>query len=126
MTRLLGCAVCDRGFHGRSDALYCSSACRQKAHRARMARRIAASQGQQEPSLSPRSALVKPDVARIIERAREQQRRAHELCRIAEEALQECRESRRQLMAVRWLVRSRVSAPAPPRVVGGMIVRESG
>lgn len=36
------CVVCGGVFHGRVDAVYCSPACRQKAHRARTARRIAA------------------------------------------------------------------------------------
>ena len=29
------CAVCNTEFHGRADAAYCSTACRQKAYRAR-------------------------------------------------------------------------------------------
>jgi len=34
----LRCCVCGTRFHGRSDACYCSGACRQKAYRARIAR----------------------------------------------------------------------------------------
>jgi hypothetical protein len=126
VTGLLGCAVCGDGFYGRSDAVYCSPACRQKAHRARVALRLAALEGQQRPVASARSAFEKPDVAAIIERAREQQRRAHELCRIAEETLQECLKSQRQLMAVRWLTRTGTAAPAEAEHVSDMIARESG
>jgi len=34
----LRCCVCRAPFYGRSDACYCSGACRQKAYRARVAR----------------------------------------------------------------------------------------
>jgi hypothetical protein len=119
VTGLRRCGVCGYGFHGRSDALYCSSACRQKAHRARTALRIA--EGHQQRS--PRPAFDKPDVAAIIERARVQQRRARELCRIAEATLQECRESQQQMMAVRWLKRTSTAAPGH---VSDMVARKSG
>ena len=35
---ILRCCVCRAPFYGRSDACYCSGACRQKAYRARVAR----------------------------------------------------------------------------------------
>ena len=35
------CRVCGTTFYGRADARYCCGACRQKAHRARTARRAA-------------------------------------------------------------------------------------
>jgi signal transduction histidine kinase len=35
------CNMCGTDFNGRTDAVYCSSACRQKAHRARMADHLA-------------------------------------------------------------------------------------
>lgn len=49
--------------------------------------------------------LIKPDVARTIRRAREQQDRAHELLRTAADTLRESGASYRQLVAVRRLTR---------------------
>jgi hypothetical protein len=44
----LRCCVCRAPFYGRSDACYCSGACRQKAYRSRIARRTF-----DEPALQP-------------------------------------------------------------------------
>jgi hypothetical protein len=106
--------MCGADFGGRSDAVYCSSACRQKAHRARTARRIA--ELQREPGRRP--ALVKPDVAGTIARARVEQRRAHELSRIVADTLAACAESQAQLNSVVWLRRAR-AASADLRAPGG-------
>jgi len=50
------CAVCGTGVQGRSDTLYCSSACRQKAFRTRAAARftaaLAASPDGADPTVS--------------------------------------------------------------------------
>lgn len=77
------CGICGSAFHARSDAIYCSSACRQRAHRARTAERIAPHDG-----LLPRRGhtvrvITKPDVARTIQRARREVERAHALRRAA-------------------------------------------
>jgi IS5 family transposase len=91
MAVLVTCSVCGVGFHARSDAIYCSAACRQKAHRARMARRIAAG-------------AVRPEIARTVQRAREEQRRARELCRAAADALRESVASHQRLIASPWVM----------------------
>jgi hypothetical protein len=90
------CAVCRTGFSARSDAVYCSSACRQKAHRARTARRIADLRARvvrtTRPVLSDPNAAGKSlqrAAAGSIQRAREQVQRSRELCRISTERLQQ-------------------------------------
>lgn len=45
----LRCCVCRAPFYGRSDACYCSGACRQKAYRSRIARRTFKEPGLQQP-----------------------------------------------------------------------------
>jgi hypothetical protein len=102
--------MCGTAFGARSDAVYCSSACRQKAHRARAARRIAELQWRR----GTRRVLVKPDVAGTIARARLEQRRARELSRIATDILKASAESHEQLNSVVWLHRARSTATAPP------------
>ena len=102
--------MCGADFGGRSDAVYCSSACRQKAHRARTARRIA----ELEWRPGRRRALVKPDVAGTIARARVEQRRAHELSRIVADTLAACAESQAQLNSVVWLRRARAASAELP------------
>jgi hypothetical protein len=108
------CGVCGTGFHARAGAIYCSSACRQKAHRARTALRVAGLEARQPAMRSTRRAFVKPDVAGTIERARQEQCRARELCRTSAEALRESAESHQKLMAVQWLTRAGSATPAPP------------
>jgi glutathione S-transferase len=78
---LLTCGVCGIGFRGRSDARYCSSACRQKAHRDRTARRIAGLAEQRQSGAGAARAIIKPDVAGAIKRAADERRRARALCR---------------------------------------------
>jgi hypothetical protein len=95
MTDLLTCGGCGIGFRGRSDAIYCSSACRQKAHRARTARRIAALAEPRSPRTRPQRRLSKPDVAVTIERARREQSRSRELCRAAADTLRQTIASQR-------------------------------
>jgi hypothetical protein len=58
--------------------------------------------------------LVKPDVAGTIARARVEQRRAHELTRIAADTLAACAESQAQLKSVVWLRRARAAAAELP------------
>ncbi|MGA8328902.1 MAG: hypothetical protein WB777_06375 [Mycobacterium sp.] len=114
MAEPLTCEMCGAGFSARSDAVYCSSACRQKAHRARTLLRTAdpaLPRGRRRPT--PR-VLVKPDVAGTIARARVQQRRAHELCRTAEEILRASAESHEHLKSVVWLRRARIPAVEQP------------
>ncbi len=113
MVEPLTCEICGAGFSARSDAVYCSSACRQKAHRARTALRTADWEWRQGPRRPTPRVLVKPDVAGTIARARVQQRRARELCRTAEEILRASAESHEQLKSVVWLRRARTAAPEP-------------
>lgn len=113
MVESLSCEMCGAGFSARSDAVYCSSACRQKAHRARTALRTADWELRQGPRRPTPRVLVKPDVAGTIARARLQQRRARELCRTAEEILRASAESHEQLKSVVWLRRARVAAAQP-------------
>jgi hypothetical protein len=95
--------MCGVGFRGRSDAMYCSSACRQKAHRARTARRIAGQVGPERPTTRAARAIIKPDVAAVIQRAQGEQRRARELRRSARDTLRESVAVNWRLTAVRWL-----------------------
>jgi hypothetical protein len=88
--------MCGTGFSARSDAVYCSSACRQKAHRARTARRIADLRARvvrtTRPVLADPNAAGKSlqrAAAGSIQRAREQVQRSRELCRISTERLQQ-------------------------------------
>ncbi|MGZ4582837.1 MAG: hypothetical protein ACXVYI_00500 [Mycobacterium sp.] len=91
---LMTCSLCGTGFSARSDAVYCSPACRQKAHRARTSRRTAElrerlttlSRGRGVPETS-RS--LQRAVARSMQRAHEQVNRSRELCRLSQLRLQE-------------------------------------
>jgi hypothetical protein len=80
------CAVCGIDFSARSDAVYCSSACRQKAYRARTARRMAALTARLRHT--SRRALIRQDVARTLQSSRQQIEQSRELCRTAVERLQ--------------------------------------
>ncbi|OBH15782.1 hypothetical protein A9X04_12945 [Mycobacterium sp. E3247] len=111
------CAVCGAGFSARSDALYCTSACRQRAHRARSARRTA--ELRETVRRSARTARGTPsDVARSlqrsaadsVERARRQVDRSRELCRVSALRLQES-DAIRQASPENW-----ASASRPERV----------
>ncbi|OBG69499.1 hypothetical protein A9X05_04980 [Mycobacterium sp. E3298] len=90
------CAMCGAGFSARADAVYCSPACRQKAHRVRAARRTAAlretlrrrsATGAGAYSASTRSLQL--SVASSMQRSRQQLDRARELCRVSALRLQE-------------------------------------
>jgi hypothetical protein len=90
------CAVCGTDFRGRSDAVYCSSACRQREHRARTARRTAILRlraGHVAAPVVTRSeeayASMRRSVARSLERAREQVDRSRELCRTSTERVEQ-------------------------------------
>jgi hypothetical protein len=100
MAAQLTCGVCGVGFYARSDAIYCSSACRQKAHRARMARRIAGLAGRHRPRARSVRVVTKPDVAGTVQRARHEQHRARELCRTAADTVRHTVASRRRLWDV--------------------------
>jgi hypothetical protein len=82
----------------------------QKAHRTRTAQRIA----KLEWRPGRRRVIVRPDVALTIGRARAEQRRAHELTRIAADILQASAESQAQLKSVVWLRRARAAAAELP------------
>ncbi len=82
--------------------MYCSSACRQKAHRARTTRRIAGRAGRERPPTRTARAIIKPDVAAAIQLAQREQRRASELRRTATDTLRESVAVHRRLAAVRW------------------------
>jgi hypothetical protein len=109
----LNCSSCGIGFRGRADAIYCSSACRQKAHRGRTARRIAALAEQQRSGPLRRPTVIRPDVAGTIQRAYELQRRARERCRAAADALLQVLASQRRSRN-RSSVRARSTTPTPP------------
>jgi hypothetical protein len=101
------CALCGTGFSARSDAIYCSSACRQKAHRARTARRIAAL-GERLRQAS-RPAPIKLDAAKAqrrspassLQRARERIDKSHQLCAMSEQRIQRATAIRQQLANLR-------------------------
>lgn len=83
------CGICGVVFHGRSDAIYCSPACRQKAHRTRTAERTAAHDLGFLRKPRPVRVITKPDVAGTIQRARREVQRAQELCCTATGYLQD-------------------------------------
>ncbi|EFG76361.1 hypothetical protein HMPREF0591_3726 [Mycobacterium parascrofulaceum ATCC BAA-614] len=110
--RGMTCAVCGAGFTARSDALYCSSACRQKAHRARSARRAAALREIVRRSF-PASRSTHSDAGRSLQlaaatsvrRAREQVDRSRELCRAAALRLEQS-DAVREQVSKQWAARS--------------------
>ncbi len=102
------CAVCGVGFTGRRDAVYCSSACRQKAHRARTAGRLDALQQRPAKGSGP-DPLRREDarslqcaVADSLRVARERVERSRELCRLSEERLRQCSTARQRLDRQYW------------------------
>ena len=117
---LTTCSVCGTDFSARSDAVYCSSACRQKAHRARIARRTAALRESLKRSSGP--ARVASDanrslrlaVAGSLQRAREQVDRSRELCRVSERRVREGEAIRQQFVidqASSWTLPKRAPWP---------------
>ncbi|APE15929.1 hypothetical protein BOH72_12590 [Mycobacterium sp. WY10] len=64
--RQVRCWKCDTPFYGRADARYCSNACRQKAHRERVARGAAEKHG------------TAPDLSDLVIQARATRRRARQ------------------------------------------------
>ncbi|ORW29168.1 hypothetical protein AWB91_24380 [Mycobacterium paraense] len=82
------CSMCGGAFSARSDAVYCSPACRQKAHRARTAQRTAVLREALRRS-SGAAGSLRPSVAGAVQRAREQVDRSRELCRDTERRLRE-------------------------------------
>jgi hypothetical protein len=83
-----GCAVCSATLTGRADAIYCSSACRQKAHRVRTAQ--------------PR--LQSADTVELINRARAAQLQSRRICREAVQRRGELITAIQQLATARHLV----------------------
>ena len=81
------CAVCGTDFPGRSDAVYCSSACRQKAHRVRTAVRIANLNDRVKQSFG--RTLAKRDVAASRQHVQDVMNRSRELCLTAAERMQQ-------------------------------------
>ncbi len=88
---MLHCLLCAAPFHGRSDAVYCSSACRQKAYRTRTARRLAA------VATPPRSRRP-VSVAIALRRAELARQRSIQVCRVSAERLEALGETRRRLL----------------------------
>lgn len=97
------CGVCDIRFRGRSDAVYCSPACRQKAHRSRTARRIAdlVDPWGRPPGIG--QPVMRREIVETVRRARDEQRRARKLCRDAAAA------QRRSLAAQRLTTARRLT-----------------
>lgn len=89
--------MCGAGFSARADAVYCSSACRQKAHRARSARRVEVLRQNvvRRATASEQSRSLQRTVAGSMQRARQQLDRSRELCRVSELRLQESAALRR-------------------------------
>ena len=88
----LTCFICGNGFYGRSDAVYCSPACRQKAHRARLARR------------------TKPNVAGSAQRAQQALDRARALCRAAADHLEQATATQQEIIQ-RYSIRVATTPP---------------
>lgn len=112
MIELLTCGGCGIGFRGRSDAIYCSSACRQKAHRGRTARRVAALAEPRPARVRPQRKVGKPEVSSAIERAQRERRRARELCRAAADTVRLTVASQQAAAADRETRGSSVASPS--------------
>lgn len=82
------CSMCGGDFSARSDAIYCSPACRQKAHRARTAQRTALLREALSRS-SGAAGSLRPSVAATLQRARDQVDRSRELRQTSERRLRE-------------------------------------
>jgi hypothetical protein len=87
--------VCGNGFHARSDAEYCSSACRPKAHPVRTAYRISGLADRRH-----RHAALHTTVGAALQRAQHEYARALDLRRLAADTL-------KQVVAARQLLTSR-------------------
>jgi hypothetical protein len=110
------CGACGTGFSGRSDAVYCSAACRQKAHRTRTARRVAnlreRARGDFPRSLNRIEATaLRQAVAESLVRARQQVDWSRELCRTSAERM-----ARGAAIARRFGGTEATTAPANPEV----------
>lgn len=88
--------MCATSFVARKDAIYCSSACRQKAHRARTARRIAGlGRVSQRSQVNPDSAKsVQLAAADSMQRARQRINHSLELCRTSAKRIQQATDLR--------------------------------
>ncbi|ORA41687.1 hypothetical protein BST20_01110 [Mycobacterium branderi] len=93
MATTLTCSICGTSFQARADARYCSPACRQKAHRARHAQRVAASAG------GPTHMTVEIDTGGAIQRARKALARSRELRRAARDTVQRATATRQRIAA---------------------------
>ncbi len=94
--------MCGADSSKRCDAVHCSAACRQKAHRARSARRIGALQERPAERAVPQpirreaAGLLQRAVADSLRRAHERVERSRELRRLSEERLRYCAAARQQ------------------------------
>ena len=84
---VVSCVVCGTRFPARSDAVYCSSACRQKAHRVRTAERLAELSDRVKHSVGSR--LTKKEVAASRQHVENVMRRSRDLCLTAAERVQQ-------------------------------------
>jgi hypothetical protein len=84
---VVSCAVCGTSFPARSDAVYCSSACRQKAHRVRTAERLAELSDRVKHSVGSR--LTKKEVAASRQHVENVMRRSRDLCLTAADRVQQ-------------------------------------
>jgi hypothetical protein len=109
------CAVCATHFSARSDALYCSSACRQKAHRTRTAQRIADLSARAAQPRRP--AAAKRDPAVSGQHVRELLSRSQELCLIAAEHMRQAATIQERRKNGRTTGTS-TGQVAPPTVIG--------
>lgn len=93
---MLVCAVCSAGFYGRSDAVYCSAACRQKAHRARTAEGLAALASRRRLGTHPQRSVSRADLHATRRRAHAAVDRARELCGVSAEQLRRAQGAQQQ------------------------------
>lgn len=96
MPAALTCPVCRARFHARSDAVYCSDACRQRAYRNRIARRSAALAVRHRPKQHSVRVLTKPDIGATFARAQSARDRAREVCRAAADSVYQAETARRR------------------------------
>ncbi len=94
--------MCGTTFSARSDAVYCSPACRQKAHRSRTAEQIAELRQALKPSPAREKAeALQLSVVKSLQRARTEVDRSRELCRASERHVQAINALRQELARAR-------------------------
>jgi hypothetical protein len=105
------CAVCGKGFSARSDAVYCSSACRQKQHRVRTAERVAVLRDLVTRSIRP--APETSDAAELMLRAKKNIDHSRELCRLGALRMQRSAEIQQQFNGLRRALSTGALAGSP-------------